>query len=156
VEVKALGSTARILVIDDDQSIRETFAAILQDKGYSVDLAKNGFEAIQKSEQTTYNVALIDVRLPDMEGTVLLPKLKERIPKTRKIMVTGFPSLNNAITSLNQKADAYIVKPVDIDQLLATIKEQLKLQSEEKIFDEQKVAAYIETRIKELEETQKK
>jgi DNA-binding NtrC family response regulator len=156
VEVKALGSTARILVIDDDQSIRETFAAILQDKGYSVDLAENGYEAIQKSEQTTYNVALIDVRLPDMEGTVLLPKLKERMPKTRKIMVTGFPSLNNAITSLNQKADAYIVKPVDIDQLLATIKEQLKLQSEEKIFDEQKVAAYIETRIKELEETQKK
>jgi DNA-binding NtrC family response regulator len=156
VEVKALGSTTRILVIDDDQSIRETFAAILKDKGYSVDLAKNGYEAIQKSEQTTYNVALIDVRLPDMEGTVLLPKLKERMPKTRKIMVTGFPSLNNAITSLNQKADAYIVKPVDIDQLLATIKEQLKLQSEEKIFDEQKVAAYIETRIKELEETQKK
>lgn len=151
-----MGSTARILVIDDDQSIRETFAAILQDKGYSVDLAENGYEAIQKSEQTTYNVALIDVRLPDMEGTVLLPKLKERMPKTRKIMVTGFPSLNNAITSLNQKADAYIVKPVDIDQLLATIKEQLKLQSEEKIFDEQKVAAYIETRIKELEETQKK
>ncbi len=151
-----MGNTAKILIIDDDQSIRETFAAILQDKGYLVDLAQNGYEAIQKSEEKSYNLALIDVRLPDMEGTAVLSKLKDRVPKTRKIIITGYPSLNNAVTALNEKADAYIIKPVDIDQLLATIKEQLKLQSEEKCFSEQKVAAYIETRVKELEETQKK
>ncbi len=146
-----MGSTVKILVIDDDQSIRESFATILHDKGYSVDLAQTGYEAIQKSEETNYNLVLIDIRLPDMEGTAVLSKLKDRIPKTRKIIITGYPSINNAVTSLNQKADAYIIKPVDIDQLLATIKEQVKLQSEEKCFSEQKVAAYIETRIKEIE-----
>ena len=150
--MKTLGNNIKILVIDDDQSIRETFAVILQSKGYSVDLATNGYEGIEKSEQTHYSIALIDIRLPDMEGTTLLSKLKERIPKTRKIMVTGFPSLNNAVTALNQKADAYIIKPVEIDQLLATIKDQLRIQDEEKSFSEQKVIAYIETRIKEIDE----
>jgi DNA-binding NtrC family response regulator len=143
-----LGSTPRILVIDDDQSIRETLAAILQDNGYSVDLAENGYEAIQKSETTNYNLALIDIRLPDMEGTALLSKLKARVPKTRKIIVTGFPSMDNAIKALNKKADAYIIKPVDIDQLLGTIKEQLKIQNDEKKFSEQKVADLLKRELK--------
>jgi DNA-binding NtrC family response regulator len=150
-----LGNIIKILLIDDDQSIRETFAVILKNKGYHVDLAQTGYEAIQKSEQTNYNLALIDIRLPDMEGTAVLSKLKDRIPKTRKIMITGYPSLNNAVTALNQKADAYIIKPVDIDQLLETIKQQLKLQKEETAFSEQKVATYIETRIKEIENKNK-
>jgi DNA-binding NtrC family response regulator len=151
-----LGSTTRILVIDDDQSIREPLAAILRDKGYSVDLAENGYEAIQKSETVNYNLAFIDIRLPDMEGITLLSKLKDGVPKTRKIIVTGFPSMDNAIKALNKKADAYIIKPVDIDQLLGTIKEQLKIQNDEKKFSEQKVADFIETRVKELENLQKK
>ncbi len=150
-----MGSAARILVIDDDQNIRETLAAILRDKGYIVDLAQNGYEAIQKSETANYNLALIDIRLPDMEGITLLSKLKEGVPKTRKVIVTGFPSMDNAIKALNKKADAYIVKPVDIDKLLDVIKEQLKLQSDEKAFSEQKVADFIETRVKELENLQK-
>ena len=67
---------------------------------------------------------------------------------TRKIMVTGYPSMQNAISALNKKADAYLVKPVSVEKLLNSVKEQLQLQKTEKIFCEQKVAEFIEKRAK--------
>ena len=142
---------AKILVVDDDENIRKTLTAILKNEGYIVDAAQNGNEAIKKTEASAYNVALIDIRLPDMEGIALLAKLKDAVPKTRKIIITGYPTLKNAIDAVNKKADAYLMKPVDIDKLLETIHEQLKLQEAEKTYSEQKVAEFIETRIKELE-----
>jgi DNA-binding NtrC family response regulator len=124
--------------------------AILKDEGYIVDTAATGSEAVQKTEETVYNVALIDIRLPDMEGVELLKLMKDAVPRTRKIMVTGYPSMQNAITALNKNADAYLIKPVDLEKLLNTVKEQLKLQEAEKKFSEQKVAEFIETRVRKL------
>ena len=140
---------ARILVIDDDESIRNTMKAILEDEGYIVDLAATGREAIKRTEETAYNVALIDIRLPDVEGVELLKLMKEAVPRTRKIMITGYPSMQNAITALNKSADVYLIKPVDIEKLLNTVKEQIKLQENEREFSEQKVAEFIETRVRE-------
>jgi len=145
-----LDKPARLLVVDDDESVRDTMKAILQDEDFIVDLASTGSEAIQKTQEITYNVALLDIRLPDMEGVELLKLMKVAVPKTRKIMVTGYPSVQNAITALNNGADAYLIKPVDIDMLLTTVKEQLKLQENERRFSEQKVAEFIESRVKEL------
>ena len=139
-----------ILIVDDDDTIRSTMKAILEDEGYDVDLAASGKEGIEKSKETTYNIALLDIRLPDMEGVELLKLMKPAVPRTRKIMVTGYPSTQNAIVALNKNADAYLIKPVDIEKLLSTIKEQLKLQEEERIFSEQKVAEFIESRVKEI------
>ncbi len=140
----------RILVVDDDETIRTTMKAILQDEGYLVDLAATGKEAIQRTQETTYNVALLDIRLPDMEGIELLKLLKDSIPRTRKIMVTGYPSMQNAIAALNKNADAYLLKPVDVEKLLNTVKDQLQAQENERKFSEQKVAEFIESRVKEL------
>ena len=141
---------ARILVVDDDESIRNAVKAILEDEGYIVDLAATGMEAIKRTEETAYNVALLDIRLPDMEGVELLKLMKDAVPRTRKIMVTGYPSMQNAVAALNKNADAYLIKPVDIEKLLNTVKEQLRLQENERKFSEQKVAEFIETRVKEL------
>jgi DNA-binding NtrC family response regulator len=124
--------------------------AILEDEGYIVDLAATGSEAIQKTKKSAYNIALLDIRLPDMEGVELLKLIKDTVPRTRKIMVTGYPSMQNAIAALNKSADAYLIKPIDIENLLNTFKEQLQLQENEKEFSEQKVAEFIETRVKEL------
>lgn len=140
----------RILVVDDDETIRTTMKAILQDEGYMVDLAGTGKEAIQKTTEKNYNVALLDIRLPDMEGVELLKLLKDGIPRTRKIMVTGYPSMQNAISALNKNADAYLLKPVDVEKLLATVKQQLIDQENELKFSEQKVAEFIESRVKEV------
>src|SRR3972149_10142058 len=148
-----MGNHERILVIDDDESIRNSLAAILRDEGYEVDVASNGREAIQKSEETIYNLALIDIKLTDMEGIDILIRMKDTIPKVRKIIMTGFPSVQNAIEAVNRKADANLLKPVEVEKLLVTIREQLKLQENEKQYSEKKVAELIETGVRELEKT---
>lgn len=141
---------AKILIVDDDESIRNTVKIILEDEGYIVDLAGTGNEAIKMTQKMAYNVALLDIRLPDMEGVELLKLIKDNVPRTRKIMVTGYPSMQSAITALNKNADAYLVKPVDVEKLLNTVKDQLRQQEEEKTFSEMKVAEFIETRVKEI------
>ena len=146
-----MDKTARILIVDDDENIRKVLAAILEDEGYiveSVDTAKKG---IEKSETEFFNIALLDVRLPDMEGIELLAKLRETKPRMRKIIITGYPTLQNAVGAVNQGADAYVMKPFDVEKMLKTIKEQVKKQEEERSFSEVKVAEFIETRVKELE-----
>ncbi len=146
-----MDESVRILVVDDDESIRKTIAAILEEKGYIVDTAENGKAAIEKSNANFYNLALIDIRLPDMEGTRLLAEMKETTPKMVKIIVTGYPSLQNAITVVNRGADGYLLKPVNIDSLLETIKRHLEKQREARRYSEEKVAEFIRTRVKELE-----
>jgi two-component system nitrogen regulation response regulator GlnG len=143
-----IGKT-RILVVDDDEGIRKVITTALKDESYVADTASNGKEAIEKSKTIAYNLAIIDIRLPDMEGTQLLSELRETTPKMRKIIVTGFPEVQNAITAVKKGADDYITKPVNIEVLINSIKEQLKKQQEEKIYSEEKVAEYIETRLRE-------
>jgi len=146
-----MGETARILIIDDDENIRKVLETILADEGYVVASAETAKRGIEKSEKALYNLALIDVRLPDMEGIELLSKLRDTKPKMRKIIVTGYPTLQNAISAVNKGADAYVMKPFDVESILQTIREQLQKQQEEKSFSEEKVVAFIETRIKALE-----
>ncbi|MGQ9642004.1 MAG: response regulator [Candidatus Bathycorpusculaceae bacterium] len=66
----------------------------------------------KKTNEKFYNLALIDIRLSDMEGTELLTKIKDTLPKMRKIIITRYPSLQNAIEALNKGADAYVLKPL--------------------------------------------
>ena len=139
----------RILVIDDDEGIRRVITTALKDESYIADTASNGKEAIEKSKTIAYNLAIIDIHLPDMEGTQLLSELKETTPRMRKIIVTGFPEVQNAIMAVKKGADDYITKPVRIEVLINSIKEQLRKQQEEKIYSEEKVAEYIETRMRE-------
>ena len=142
---------ARILVIDDDENVRKVLEMTLEANGYTVDAAVDGKEAIEKSNRNFYNLALVDIRLPDMEGTRLLNALRETTPKMVKIIVTGYPSLDNAIEAVNKNADGYIVKPFKTEQLLSMIEEHLKKQEELRRYSEQKVAEYIETRAREQE-----
>ncbi len=146
---------ARILVIDDDQTILETLVVALESEGYVVDTAKTGKEAISKSNSNIYNLAIIDWRLPDVEGTKLLGTLKETTPKMAKIMLTGYPSMQNAIEAVNRHADAFLLKPVAISSLLAKIEQLLKRQEEENQYSQAKVAEFIETRTKQVLEAQK-
>jgi DNA-binding NtrC family response regulator len=143
---------ARILVVDDDESIRKVLKTILEDEGYAVDTAGSGKEAIRKSHRKFYNLALIDIRLPDMEGVKLLKKMRDTMPKMRKIVVTGYPSIQSAIEAVNQGAHCYIVKPFDMREVLAAIKKQLREQKKEKKYSQEKVKEFIETRVREIEQ----
>jgi len=140
-----------ILIVDDDKTILKSLKDILQLEGYIVDTAENGRGAIEKSEAQFYNLALLDIKLPDMEGTKLLTKMHRTTPQMMKIMVTGHASLENAVESLNLGADAYIMKPVNPENLLKVVEEKLKEQEEAEKMTQEKVTEWIETRVKKLE-----
>ena len=142
----------RILIVDDDKLILKNFKQILELEGYVVDTAETGREAIEKSNANFYNLALVDIRLPDMQGTELLTSMHDTTPKMRKIIVTGYPSLENTVAAVNKDADGYIIKPIlDITVLLKAIKEQLKKQDEARQYSEKKVAEYVESRVRDEE-----
>ena len=140
----------QILVVDDDRDILETLSDLLEHKGYTVDTAESGRDAIDKSKTSLYNLALLDIKLPDMEGTELLARLHETAPRMMKIMITGYPSLQNAIASLNLGADAYILKPVNPKELLKLVEQKLGEQSRAEMLSEDEVAKWIQDRLRKL------
>jgi DNA-binding NtrC family response regulator len=146
-----MGENARILIIDDDENIRKVLTTILEEEGYIIESVDTAKKAVERTKRKAYNLALIDVRLPDMEGTELLTKMKDTTPKMRKIIITGYPTIQNAIEAVNRGADAYIMKPFDVEKVLKTIEEQLEKQRIEKRYSQEKVAEFIETRVRELE-----
>jgi DNA-binding NtrC family response regulator len=146
-----MNNGAKILIVDDDENIRKVLLAILEDKGYQMEAVGSAGEAINKTDKKFYNVALIDIRLPDMEGIDLLMKIRDTTPRMRKIIITGYPTLQNAVDAVNKGADAYITKPFDVERVLSTIAEQLKKQEQEKKYSQDKVAEFIETRVRELD-----
>jgi DNA-binding response OmpR family regulator len=124
-------SQKHILVIDDDDSVLGTIARILELEGYRVETARTGKEAIEKSNLGAYNLAIIDIRLPDMDGTDLLTAMRDKTPTTPrmiKIMLTGYTSAADRTDTIRENADGYLVKPIEVDALLTTIKNHLKKQ----------------------------
>ncbi|RLI33138.1 hypothetical protein DRO66_10635 [Candidatus Bathyarchaeota archaeon] len=139
-----------ILVVDDDKAILKYAKGILQLEGYDVDVAETGFDAMEKSSTHFYNLVLLDIMLPDIQGTELLTKMHRTTPKMMKIMVTGFPSFDNAVEALNMGADAYLLKPVELEELLRVVKEKLYEQEEAEKMSEEQVADWINLRIQKL------
>ena len=138
------------MIVDDDEAILRNLEKILRLEGYETDIARTGFEAIEKTKTNFYNLALLDIKLPDMEGTELLKRMHETFPKMVKIMVTGYPDLENAIASLNSGADAYLIKPVSVQRLLDVVKQKLAEQKSVEEMTEEKVKEWIETRVRKL------
>ena len=140
-----------ILVVDDDKSILGSFKIILEAEGYDVDTVETGWDAIERSKTGYYNLALLDIKLPDMDGTKLLTKLHDNVPRMMKVMVTGHASLDNAVVSLNLGADAYVTKPVIPEDLLKVVDDKLREQESAKNVGQDQVDKWIETRIRKLE-----
>lgn len=143
---------ARILIVDDDESIRKVLTEILTEKGYHVEAVENGRKAILRTKHRFYNLALIDIRLPDIQGVELITKMHDTSPKMVKIIITGYPTLQNAIEALNRGADAYLIKPLDIEKTLKIIEKHLQKQKEMQKMTEKQLVEFIETRAKMLEQ----
>jgi DNA-binding NtrC family response regulator len=114
-----------ILIVDDDEVILGSLEEILNSEGYSIETAKTGREAIKQTKKLFFNLALLDIKLPDMDGIKLLKTLKEISPRTAKIMITGFHTFHNAVESLNKGADAFLTKPINPQELLRVVNEKL-------------------------------
>jgi two-component system chemotaxis response regulator CheB len=135
------------LIIDDDTSVLITLSKILSLEGYETDTAKSGEEAIEKSNAKRYDLAIIDFRLPDVEGTKLLTAIRDQTPRMVKIILTGYPNADNQLDAIDRRADAYLVKPIRMPELLRTIKERMTLrdnpQTEWAVDQEEKPVANV-------------
>lgn len=116
----------RILVVDDDVNVLDQLKEYLTAEGYSVDTSETGGEAINKVGKSFFNLTLLDIKLQDMGGAEVLAKIREKSPRTIVIMVTGYPSLDNAVESISLGANAYIVKPIKPEELLQYIQSKLR------------------------------
>ena len=120
--------TVSILVVEDEAGVRTTLCAILEEAGYEVRGAGNGTEALEMIGTHPFNAVIMDIRLPDVDGTVVLEQAKEMEPDVAVIMMTGYASLETAVEAVNAGAYAYFVKPVNIDEMKTAISNALKQQ----------------------------
>jgi DNA-binding NtrC family response regulator len=120
-----------ILVVDDESGVRDMLSDLLNDAGYAVETAENGKQAIKACEKSPFDVALIDIELPDIKGTELLNRMKKLQPKMIKIIITGHPTLESAMKAVNERADGYVLKPFEPKDLLRKIGELLNEKTNE-------------------------
>jgi len=146
-------TTPHILIVDDDESVCRTLSAILQSEGYQTTTVTTAREAIEKTKTKFFNAALLDIRLPDIEGTELLAQLQEIAPETIKIMITGYPSIQNAVEALKLGADSYIIKPLDPAELLETIKNKLETKQQSEKITKEKLAKWVQSQARKMNST---
>ena len=126
---------AKIIIIDDEKSIRAALRDILEYEGYEVDEAKDGEEGLDMLIKTRYDVALCDIKMPKMGGLEMLKKVSEAERGTQIIMISAFGNVENAVEATRHGAFDFITKPPDLNRLLITVRnaiERSKLVQETK------------------------
>ena len=118
----------KILVVDDEEIIRDSLYYILEKEGYKVDKAENGKAAYDKIVLNHYDLVITDIEMPLMKGTELLEKIKTLNVQTSVIIITAFGSLDTAISALRNGASDYILKPVEFDELLIKAKRLVEVR----------------------------
>ncbi len=140
---------ARLLVVDDEESLRITTAAILEREGYRVNTAASGEEAISLLESTEYDLVLTDLHMEGGDGLSVLSEIRRRAPLTISVVLTGFASVESAIAALQEGAYDYLVKPCDIDIMRHTIRRGV--EHRRLMLAEQKARADLEQLNRDLE-----
>ncbi len=115
-----------ILVVDDEENVRVTTAAILEQDGYRVEMAGDGFEALEKLSRGHFDLVLTDLRMDDMDGTQLLNEMHTKHPNVVTVVLTGYASIESSIDALRQGVYDYLVKPCVIDDLKRTVRRALE------------------------------
>src|SRR5919112_2322945 len=118
--------TRRVLVVDDEESVRITTAAILEQEGYEVSTAESGREALASAARAHFDLVLTDLRMDDMDGMALLHELQLRHPGVVTVVLTGYASIESSIDALRQGVYDYLVKPCVIEDLKRTVSRALE------------------------------
>ena len=130
----------KIMVIDDEFTVRDSLFNWFTEDGFKVDTADNAQEALKKFQKESFDIALIDIKMPGMDGLELQKKIKEVSPETTTIIITAYASVESAIQALKEGAFDYVTKPFDPDELSHMIQnaiQQRKLQAENILLKEQ-------------------
>jgi DNA-binding NtrC family response regulator len=126
-----MSNNKSILIIDDDKFILDVFSRVLKNQGYNVDTAETGQKALEKLKTKKFDLAIIDMILPDTNGTSLIPKMNEIQPEIKKIVLTGYPSAADSNKTKKQGVNAYLIKPVKSEKIIETITKSLKQQKQQ-------------------------
>ena len=116
----------KILVVDDEQSLRGMLAIVLQREGYQVEEAENSGRALQKIAADKFSLVLSDIRMPDLDGLQLLARVKELDPELPVILMTAHVSAQDAVEAMKLGAEDYIIKPINIDELILIVARSLR------------------------------
>ncbi len=116
----------QVLIVDDEKTFLDSTAELLRQNEYICDVAMDGATALQKLQQTDYDVVVADIRMPGNANLELVEQLKERNPKVPIILVTGYPSMETAVDSVNRDVHAYLVKPFDLEELLDHVNDAVR------------------------------
>ena len=115
-------STIRVLLVDDEETLLEYLAKRLLKMGFTVKVTFSGVEAVQAAKEEHFDVAVVDLKMPDMDGVETQKRLREVQPFLQCIVLTGHGSIESALESGQQEAFDYLMKPVDYDKLVDVIK----------------------------------
>jgi len=145
---------ARLLVVDDEESLRITTAAIFENEGYVVDTASSGDEAIDLMSKRDYDLVLTDLHMEGGDGLSVLNQIRRHAPLTISVVLTGFASVESAIAALQEGAYDYLIKPCDIESMKHTIRRgvehrRLMLAEQKARADLQQLNLDLEQRIEE-------
>jgi DNA-binding NtrC family response regulator len=119
-----------ILIVDDEKDIRDLFQDVLGQEGYQVFTATNGAEAISLGKQNRFDLALLDIKMPGMDGIEVFQKLKKVKKDMEVIMLTGYGSLKTAKEAMRLGAYDYLTKPFDLGLVKNIIREALERKKE--------------------------
>ena len=149
-----LSQAARLLVVDDEESLRITTAAIFEHEGYIVDTASSGDEAIDLISKADYDLVLTDLHMEGGDGLSVLNSIRTHAPLTISVVLTGFASVESAIAALQEGAYDYLVKPCDIESMKHTVRRgvehrRLMLAEQKARSDLQQLNLDLERRIEE-------
>jgi DNA-binding NtrC family response regulator len=120
-----MSEKSKILVVDDEDALRTVLSGELVSEGYDVRTAGDGDDAISNLQKESFDLVLLDIKMPRMNGFEVLKFIKEKYPRTRVVMLTGFADLKNAIESKKLGAEDFVSKPYDLVDLLTTIERVL-------------------------------
>lgn len=118
-----------IIVVDDEEIVRESLKEWLLDDGYDVDTAQDGFQALSMMKEKNYDIALIDLKMPKMDGLELMEKMKEVTPNTRVIMITAYATVHTAVQAIKMGAYDYLVKPCNPEEISLLIQRLVESQT---------------------------
>jgi len=117
-----------ILVVDDEAVVRNGISRVLRDRGLAATTAEGALEALNLLKSRTFDLVLLDIRMPDMDGMEVLKQIRSKYPKTQVIMVTGYPTIDSAVQCIKLGALDYLVKPFRLDDLDAALEKTIHLK----------------------------
>jgi DNA-binding response OmpR family regulator len=139
-----------ILIVDDQEKLADSLKRILEMEGYKTEMAHTGQQALDEAKACPYDAILLDIMLPDVRGTQLIPSLLESNPNAVIIMLTAFPDQRNTMEALNLGAAGYLTKPLVPEMLLEILRKKLDAQRGSLEMTQEKMGQLIQKRLEKL------